>query len=66
MLRLSGANRRGTAANAAKKSWTSAKGSGTNPTGTDANTAQKFVQWIKTLILLRVEIPMSADQIRLK
>ena len=47
LLRLFGANRRGTAANAVKKSWTSAKGSGTNSNGTDTNTVKKLVQWIQ-------------------
>ena len=50
MLRLSGENRRGTAANAVKKSWTSAKGSRTNPNGADTNSVKKLVQWIQNLL----------------
>ena len=40
LLRLFGANRRGMAANAVNKSWTSVKGSGTNAIATAANSVK--------------------------
>ncbi len=75
LLRLFGANRRGMAANAVNKSWTSVKGSGTNAIATAANSVKEaeaaklknmiysvlfFFEWFSHFLTAFASVPLGS------